>query len=71
MRYRDEEGDNARIHRQQRFIVNVRKDCYNLMVMYIDGLYQKLLAMLVSDLSVSDLGHISLYIRVRDGDGVK
>ena len=75
VRYRDEEGDNARIHRQQRFIVKMyEKIADNLMVMYVDGLYQKLLAMLVSDLSVSDLGHIgtALYIRVRDGGpGVK
>ncbi|MBQ8417079.1 MAG: LCP family protein [Phascolarctobacterium sp.] len=70
VRYRDEEGDNARIHRQQHFIVKLyEKIADNLMVMYIDGLYKKLLAMLVSDLSVSDLGHIgtALYIRVRDG----
>ena len=75
VRFRDEEGDNARIHRQQRFIVKMyEKIADNLMVMYIDGLYQKLLAMLVSDLSVSDLGHIgtALYIRVRDGGpGIK
>ncbi|MBQ7318145.1 MAG: LCP family protein [Phascolarctobacterium sp.] len=75
VRYRDEEGDNARIHRQQHFIVKLyEKIADNLMVMYVDGLYQKLLAMLVSDLSVSDLGHIgtALYIRVRDGGpGVK
>ena len=75
VRYRDEEGDNARIHRQQRFIVKMyEKIADNLMVMYVDGLYQKLLAMLVSDLSVSDLGHIgtALYIRVKDGGpGVK
>ena len=75
VRFRDEEGDNARIHRQQRFIVKMyEKIADNLMVMYIDGLYKKLLAMLVSDLSVSDLGHIgtALYIRVRDGGpGVK
>lgn len=75
VRFRDEEGDNARIHRQQRFIVKMyEKIADNLMVMYIDGLYQKLLAMLVSDLSVSDLGHIgtALYIRVKDGgSGVK
>ena len=75
VRFRDEEGDNARIHRQQRFIVKMyEKIADNLMVMYIDGLYQKLLAMLVSDFSVSDLGHIgtALYIRVRDGGpGIK
>lgn len=75
VRFRDAEGDNARIHRQQRFIVKMyEKIADNLMVMYIDGLYQKLLAMLVSDLSVSDLGHIgtALYIRVRDGGpGIK
>lgn len=75
VRYRDAEGDNARIHRQQHFIVKLyEKIADNFMVMHVDGLYQKLLAMLVSDLSVSDLGHIgtALYIRVKDGGpGVK
>ena len=75
VRYRDEEGDNARIHRQQHFIVKLyEKIADNFMVMHVDGLYQKLLAMLVSDLSISDLGHIgtALYIRVKDGGpGVK